>query len=222
MKKKSIFYAFLHPNFIPMKALILVDIQNDFLKGGSLEVPGGNDIIPVCNFMQHYFELVVATQDWHPENHKSFARMHSMMNVYDVIDLKGLEQVLWPDHCVQGSTGAEFSRELHLNRAEAIFRKGTDPDIDSYSGFFDNGHRKTTGLSAYLKSKGVTDVYISGLAADFCVYYTAKDALAEGFNTFIIEDAVKPIKKQGFEKAKEDIIENGGKIIESSYLGNKE
>jgi nicotinamidase/pyrazinamidase len=144
--------------------------------------------------------------------------MHSMLQVGDEIILHGLEQRLWPDHCVQGTPGADFSRELHMKRVEAIFRKGTDPEIDSYSGFYDNGHRKTTGLAHYLKGKKVTDVYIAGLAADYCVYFTAKDALAEGFDTFIIEDAVKAISEEGYEKAKRDIVEKGGKFIQSASI----
>jgi nicotinamidase/pyrazinamidase len=197
-----------------MKVLLLIDIQNDFVPGGSLAVSGGHEIIPICNVIQPHFDLVVATQDWHPENHKSFAKTHSKA-IFDVINLNGLEQVLWPDHCVQGTTGAEFSADLNMNKVEAIFRKGTDANIDSYSGFYDNGHRKTTGLADYLRGKGVTDVYIAGLAADYCVYYTALDSLAEGFSTFIVENAVRAIKTEDYEKAKEVIIGKGGQIIMS-------
>lgn len=201
-----------------MKALLLVDIQNDFIPGGSLAVPGGNDIILILNSLQQKFDVVAATQDWHPGNHKSFASNHTNKSISDKIELNGLEQVLWPDHCVQGTGGAEFSKELNRNKVEAIFRKGTDPEVDSYSGFYDNGHRKTTGLAPYLKGKQVTEVYIAGLAADYCVYYTAKDALQEGFKTFIIEDAVRAINVEGFKKAKEDILSKGGKIIDSRYI----
>jgi nicotinamidase/pyrazinamidase len=201
-----------------MKALLLIDIQNDFIPGGSLAVPGGNEIIAKCNSLQQKFEVVVATQDWHPEDHKSFAANHTGKNEFEVIDLNGLSQVLWPIHCVQGTEGAAFSKDLDMNKVEAIFRKGTDAEIDSYSGFYDNGHRKTTALADYLKGKQVTDVYIAGLAADYCVYYTAKDALHEGFATFIIEDAVRAIDQQGFEKAKADIINKGGKIVQSSFV----
>ena len=201
-----------------MKALLLVDIQIDFIPGGSLAVPGGNEIISIVNNLQQQFDVVAATQDWHPGNHKSFASNHKEKKAFDIIQLHGLEQVLWPDHCVQGTKGAEFSKELNMNKVEAIFRKGTDPEIDSYSGFYDNGHRKTTGLADYLKGKQATEVYIAGLAADYCVYYTAKDALAEGFMTFIIEDAVRAINVEGFKKAKEDILSKGGKIINSSEI----
>jgi nicotinamidase/pyrazinamidase len=201
-----------------MKALLLVDIQIDFIPGGSLAVPGGNEIISIVNNLQQQFDVVAATQDWHPGNHKSFASNHKDKNTFDIIQLHGLEQVLWPDHCVQGTKGAEFSKELNMNKVEAIFRKGTDPEIDSYSGFYDNEHRKTTGLADYLKGKQATEVYIAGLAADYCVYYTAKDALLEGFMTYIIEDAVRAINVEGFKKAKEDILSKGGKIINSSDI----
>ncbi|HEX8277258.1 MAG TPA: bifunctional nicotinamidase/pyrazinamidase [Segetibacter sp.] len=198
-----------------MKALLLVDIQIDFIPGGSLAVPGGNEIISIVNKLQQQFDVVAATQDWHPGNHKSFASNHKDKNTFDIIQLHGLEQVLWPDHCVQGTKGAEFLKELNMNKVEAIFRKGTDPEIDSYSGFYDNGHRKTTGLADYLKGKQATEVYIAGLAADYCVYYTAKDALLEGFTTYVIEDAVRAINVEGFKEAKKDIISKGGKIINS-------
>ena len=201
-----------------MKALLLIDIQNDFLPGGSLAVPEGDLIIPICNELQHHFDLVVATQDWHPANHKSFASQHPASKVFDVIDLEGLQQVLWPDHCVQETKGALFSDALHMQKVEAIFRKGMERRIDSYSGFFDNGHRKSTGLSDYLKGKGTMEVFIAGLAADYCVYFTAKDAIAEGFKTFIIEDATRPISAEGFKEAKADISAIGGFIIQSADL----
>lgn len=201
-----------------MRALLLIDIQNDFIPGGALAVPGGNEIITVINELQQHFDLVTATQDWHPRNHKSFAGNHTGKNTFDLIELDGLKQVLWPDHCVQGTEGAEFSKELNMNKVEAIFRKGTDIEIDSYSGFYDNGHRKTTGLADYLRGKEVKDVYVAGLAADYCVYYTALDSLREGFTTYIIEDAVRAISDEGFKKAKEDILSKGGQIIISSDL----
>lgn len=198
---------------------MLIDIQNDFLPGGSLAVPEGDRIIQVVNRLQLHFGLVVATQDWHPPGHKSFASGHAGKQVFETIELHGLEQVLWPDHCVQGSPGAELSKALHTNKIEAIFRKGTDPEIDSYSGFYDNGRRKSTGLAHYLSGKGITDIYVAGLAGDYCVYYTAKDALQEGFNTMIIEDATRAISAEGFENAKKDIEERGGTIINSSAFG---
>lgn len=205
-----------------MKALLLIDIQNDFLPGGSLAVPEGDQIIPLVNALQSKFPLVVATQDWHPQNHKSFASNHEGKQVFEQIELNGLPQVLWPDHCVQGSSGAALSAAVNWNKTETIFRKGTNPEIDSYSGFYDNGHLKATGLAAYLKGRGVTAVYIAGLAADYCVCFTAKDALAEGFSTYVIENATRAISKEGFEKAKKDIREKGGHLVQSSEIAKEE
>ena len=201
-----------------MKALIVVDIQNDFLPGGSLAVPDGDRIIGVVNRIMPKFELVVATQDWHPPTHKSFANNHPGHKPGDRIRLGELEQILWPDHCVQGSYGAEFAGTLDLTRAGAIFRKGMDNEIDSYSGFYDNGHLKSTGLAGYLRDKGVTDVFVGGLAGDICVYYTAKDAIKEGFNTYLIEDATQPLEKDNFEQAEKELIKNGASVTRSSDL----
>jgi nicotinamidase/pyrazinamidase len=200
-------------NFENMKTLIIVDIQNDFLEGGSLAVPNGNDVIPVLNEIQKDFDLIVATQDWHPQNHKSFAAEHPGKNEFEVIDLNGLQQVLWPVHCVQGSFGAEFHQDLEKNNIEAIFRKGMEREIDSYSGFYDNGKRKNTGLFGYLKDRKVSEVFIAGLAADFCVYFTANDALDLGFKTTIIEEASKPINAENWEKLKLDFKQKGGNIV---------
>lgn len=197
-----------------MKALIVVDIQNDFLQGGRLAVQGGNEIIPVINSIQEKFDLVVATQDWHPKGHKSFASQHSNKSVYDKIDLNGIEQVLWPDHCVQGTFGAEISSELNQNKIEAIFRKGMNTTIDSYSGFYDNGKLKCTGLGDFLKGRGMKEIFICGLAADYCVYFTAKDALELGFTSTIIENATKAIDVSNFENIKRNFIQSGGSIIE--------
>jgi nicotinamidase/pyrazinamidase len=201
-----------------MRALLLIDIQNDFIPGGALAVQNGDEIIPIVNSLQSKFDLVVATQDWHPNNHKSFASQHQGKSAFEVIDLDGLQQVLWPDHCIQGTKGADFSDKLEMKKVEAIFRKGTASNIDSYSGFYDNGHRKTTGLADYLKGKNISEVYVAGLAADYCVYFTAEDALHEGFKTFFIEDATRAINTEGFEKAKKDLLNKGGYIINSKSL----
>ena len=201
-----------------MKALIIIDIQNDFLPGGALAVPGGDEIIPVVNKLQPYFDLVVATQDWHPPNHKSFAASHSGKSVFEKIELQGLEQVLWPVHCVQGSSGAEFSESLNMDRVEAIFRKGMNPEIDSYSGFFDNGHLKSTGLADYLKARKIKEVYLVGLAGDYCVFFSAKDALKEGFQTYYIKDATRSISDENMENVTGEIHQNKGKIILSDYV----
>jgi nicotinamidase/pyrazinamidase len=204
-----------------MKALILVDIQNDFLPGGALPVTNGDKIIPVVNKLLDFFGLVVATQDWHPKDHKSFASNHVAKKPFDIIDLNGLKQTLWPDHCVQGSAGADFSRQLEMNKVEAIFRKGTDSEIDSYSAFYDNGHRKSTGLAGYLKERNVTEVFLTGLAGDICVYFTAMDSLEQGFKTFIIEDAVQPLSKDEFEKTNQAFKNKNGVIISSADIQNQ-
>ena len=201
-----------------MKALILIDIQNDFLPSGALPVPDGDSIIPVVNKLQDYFDLVIATLDWHPVDHKSFASNHVGKKPLDVINLHGIQQTLWPDHCVQGTPGADFPPSLNLNKATVIFRKGMDPELDSYSDFYDNARRNSTGLAGYLKEKNVNEIYLTGLAGDICVYFTAMDSLAEKFTTFIIEDATRPLSRNDFEKAKQHFIEKGGKIIQSADL----
>jgi nicotinamidase/pyrazinamidase len=176
-----------------MKALILVDIQNDFLPGGALAVPDGDAVIPVANKLQAVFPLVVATQDWHPANHGSFAASHPGQKLFEQIDLNGLPQTLWPVHCVQGTRGAELAASLKRDRIVKIFPKGTEPGIDSYSGLFDNGHRKSTGLGEWLKAQGVTNVYVCGLATDYCVKFTALDAASMGFKTHLIENASRGV-----------------------------
>jgi nicotinamidase/pyrazinamidase len=174
-------------------ALIIVDIQNDFLPGGNLAVPRGNEVVEVANRMMLAFDLVVATQDWHPSDHESFAQQHHGRSPGDVIDLHGLEQVLWPVHCVQGSRGADFAARLNKRKIDRVFPKGTDRTVDSYSGFFDNGRRAATGLGDYLRQQGVTDVFVMGLATDYCVKFTALDALEEGFATHLIEDGCRGV-----------------------------
>lgn len=182
-----------------MKALLLVDIQNDFTPGepgGALAVPEGNDVIAVANRLMPNYDLVVATQDWHPAGHKSFASSHTGRQVGEVITWGGLEQVLWPDHCVQGTAGAEFCAGLNTAGIHEVARKGTDPDIDSYSGFFDNGPpatRKATGLSDLLRERGVDAVDVMGLATDYCVKFTALDAVGLGFKTRLIVEGCRGV-----------------------------
>ncbi len=176
-----------------MVALILVDIQNDFLPGGALAVPDGDAIIPVVNRLQTEFPLVVATQDWHPANHGSFAANHPGRKVYEQIDLNGLPQTLWPVHCVQHTPGAELAPTLERSRIARVFQKGTDPAIDSYSGFFDNGHRRATGLGEWLKKQAVEAVCVCGLATDYCVKFTALDAMELGFRTTVLGDACRGV-----------------------------
>lgn len=196
-----------------MKALIVVDVQNDFLPGGALEVNQGDEIIEVINRLQSKYQIVVATQDWHPANHKSFASMHVEHNIFDIIDLNGYAQTLWPNHCVQGTVGADLSPLLDINPIQAIFRKGMDRNVDSYSGFFDNNRNHNTGLHGFLQDKGIEEVHICGLAADFCVFFTAMDALDLGYRTAIISKATKAIDKDAYMKKKELFLQKGGLFI---------
>jgi nicotinamidase/pyrazinamidase len=175
------------------KAFIIVDIQYDFIPGGALAVPEGDRVIPVINALQKHFDLVVATQDWHPAGHGSFASAHPGHKPGDIIQLNGLTQILWPDHCVQGSPGAEFVKDLDRSKVRRVFQKGTDPGVDSYSGLFDNGHRKDTGLGDFLRDQGVTDVYIAGLAADYCVKFTALDVVNLGYRTHVYRNACRGV-----------------------------
>jgi len=176
-----------------MNALILVDLQNDFCPGGALAVPEGDQIMPLVNRLLDHFDLGVATQDWHPAEHGSFAANHAGKKPGDSIVLAGLPQILWPVHCVQNTPGAELHPSLDRATLAKIFRKGIDPNVDSYSGFFDNGHRNSTGLGDYLKQQGVDSVYVCGLATDYCVKYTALDAVELGFKTYLIEDASRGV-----------------------------
>ena len=167
------------------RALLLIDIQNDFLPGGALAVPEGGAIIPIANRLMDDFPIIVATQDWHPPDHGSFAANHPGHQLFETIDLNGLPQTLWPVHCVQDTPGAEFPVELDTTRITRIFKKGTRPEIDSYSGLHDNGHRHSTGLGEWLRGQGVEHLTLCGLATDYCVKFTALDALAEGFGVTV-------------------------------------
>ena len=203
-----------------MNSLILVDIQNDFLPGGALAVPDGDAVVPVANRVQPHFDLVVATQDWHPADHGSFATNHPGKNPAEVIELDGLDQILWPVHCVQNSPGAPFAAELHQDGWARVIHKGTDPRIDSYSGFFDNGHRKATGLGEFLKERGVSDVYVMGLATDYCVKFTALDARQLGFATTLIKDGCRAVNLQpdDDDSAIEEMRAAGVAVIDSPDL----
>lgn len=198
-----------------MKALLLVDIQNDFLPGGALAVSHGDEVVPVANELMPKYELVVATQDWHPADHRSFARMHPGKNVGDVIELDGLSQVLWPDHCVQHTRGADFAPGLNLAGVQHVVQKGTDPVVDSYSGFFDNARRHATGLCDLLKQRHVTEVHVLGLATDYCVRATALDAVDLGFRTRLITRGCRGVELQpgNCERAVEE-MRRAGVIIQ--------
>ncbi len=178
-------------------ALIVVDVQNGFTTGGNLAVANAEQIIPTINKLAQHFENIVLTQDWHPENHISFVENHPNHHAYDTIKLDYGMQVLWPAHCVQGTTDAEFHPDLHIPTAQMIIRKGFHSQIDSYSAFMEADHKTTTGLSGYLKERGIDTVYIVGIATDFCVAWTAMDAAKLGFKTFVISDATKAIDLQG-------------------------
>jgi nicotinamidase/pyrazinamidase len=175
-----------------VRALVLVDLQYDFLPGGALAVPHGDEVIPIALALIPKFPLVVATQDWHPRNHRSFAVNNPGTQVGQVIDLDGLPQVMWPAHCVQGTRGAELHDDLP--RDLTVIRKGTDPAIDSYSGFFDNGHKQATGLAQYLTDRGATELFVLGLATDYCVKFTVLDARTLGFPTTLVADACRAVE----------------------------
>lgn len=176
-----------------MRALILVDIQNDFCTGGALAVPQGEAVVPLANRLMALADLVVATQDWHPADHGSFAANQPGRKPFDLGELAGLPQVMWPTHCVEWTGGAQFHPGLDTARIRRVFPKGTDAGIDSYSGFFDNGKRKTTGLGEWLRAQGVDEALICGLATDYCVKATVIDALQLGFRTILVEDACRGV-----------------------------
>ena len=203
-----------------MQALIMVDIQNDFLPGGSLAVPEGDQIIPLANRLQKQFDLVVATQDWHPATHGSFAANQPGKKPGEIIDLNGLSQILWPVHCVQGSKGAAFADDLDSEKISKVFQKGTDMNIDSYSGFFDNGQRKAIGLEDYLKQMGAEQLYIVGLATDYCVKFTALDAHQAGFNTTVIKDATRAVNLEpgDYQKALTEMEKQGINVVKSKTI----
>lgn len=178
---------------VSVRALLLIDIQNDFLPGGALAVPRGDEVVPIANRLMNEYDIVVATQDWHPADHESFASQHPGKRVGDVIQLDGLDQILWPDHCVQGTRGAEFARDLNRQRIQHVVQKGTDGHVDSYSGFFDNARRHATGLEQYLRSLDVDSVHILGLATDYCVKATALDAIGLGFRAVLLTSGVRGV-----------------------------
>lgn len=199
------------------RALILVDLQNDFFPGGALGVPGAEAIFPLANTIQKKFDIIVATKDWHPKNHGSFAANHPGCKVFEVVELNDIPQVLWPNHCVQETTGSDFHPSLNTQKISKIIYKGTDPGLDSYSTFFDNAHRKTTELHQYLQEQNVTELYMMGLATDFCVQYSVLDAVNLGYKTFVILDGCFGINKNsGDVEHAIDTMQKAGAIIINS------
>ncbi len=201
-------------------ALIVVDVQNDFCPGGRLAVQKGDEIVPVVNAIARRFQNVVFTQDWHPEGHSSFASSHPGKKPFELVQMPYGPQVLWPDHCTWDSAGAEFHDGLDVPHAQTIIRKGYRREVDSYSGFMEADRRTPTGLSGYLKERGVTRAVVVGLATDFCVNWTAQDAAKNGLQTFVVEDACRAIDLQGsLDKAWADMAALGVKRIKASDLG---
>ncbi len=177
--------------------LLVVDVQNDFCPGGALAVPDGDAVVPVINRLSRAFPHVILTQDWHPAGHSSFASVHPGRNPYEVIELPYGPQILWPDHCVQGTSGATFRDDLDIPGAELVIRKGYHRQIDSYSAFFENDHNTPTGLAGYLRDRGFRRVFLCGLAFDFCVRYSAEDAVSSGFEVVVVVDACRGIDLDG-------------------------
>ena len=205
-----------------MRALILVDLQNDFCPGGALSVARGDETIAIANRLLPYFSTVVATQDWHPADHESFAPQHRGRKPGEMIELHGLPQVLWPPHCVQGTRGADLHPDLQRDKITEVFHKGTDRTVDSYSGFFDNGHRNSTGLADWLRERWITRVYVMGLTTDYCVKATALDARELGFETWVIEDGCRPVELHpgDGDRAFGAMRAAGATIVESGSIGS--
>ena len=198
-------------------ALIIVDLQSDFLPGGALPVPEGDQVIPLANRLQQQFDLVVATQDWHPPNHVSFAANHKGKKPGDVIRLGETEQILWPVHCVQNTPGAQLAPNLETGRIQRVFQKGTDPAVDGYSGFYDNQQQRSTGLGEFLREQGVDEVYVLGLATDVCVLHTVLDARRLGFRTNVVVDACRGIdlNEGDVRRALEKMQQAGAQLVQS-------
>ena len=203
-----------------MTALIIVDVQNDFCPGGALAVANGDLVVPIVNALLPRFDLVVATQDWHPADHASFAANHPETQVGQVIELGGMPQVMWPPHCVQHTYGAQLRADLDASGLDGVFQKGTDPLVDSYSGFFDNGRQHATGLGDFLKVRGVNEVFVCGLATDYCVRWTALDALLLGFATTVIADACRGVELQPGDSARalDEVRAAGGRVVVSGEI----
>ena len=203
------------PN-VSRTALLVIDVQNDFIPGGQLPVPEGDLIVPLINRLGDRFKQVIITQDWHPPGHASFASSHPDREPYEVIELPYGAQTLWPDHCVRATTGAELHKGLNLPHAQLIIRKGCNPDIDSYSAFLEADRKTTTGLAGYLKERGIDTLYLVGLALDFCVMFSALDARAAGFNVFVVLDACRAIDLDGSLAAAIERMQVAGVVLVSA------
>lgn len=202
------------------RVLLIIDVQNDFCPGGSLAVNDGDRVVPVINRCGRFFDRVIATQDWHPQNHVSFASSHPGKKIHEVVNVNGVEQVLWPQHCVQGTRGADFHPALDTENVSLVLRKGTNPNIDSYSAFRENDKKTITGLDGYLRGLSISDIYLSGLATDYCVFYSALDAVSLGFNTHLIIDACRgvDIPAGNLERSVRVMKEHNVVVIHSSDL----
>jgi nicotinamidase/pyrazinamidase len=199
--------------------LLVVDVQNDFCPGGRLAVPKGDEVVPLVNRLARQFSHVVLTQDWHPERHHSFASAHPGRKPFEVISLSYGPQVLWPDHCIQGSPGAEFHKGLQIPHAALVLRKGHRHNIDSYSAFYENDHKTVTGLTGYLRAHELKRVVLAGLAFDFCVRYSAEDASREGFQAIVVEDACRAIDIDGsLNQTRESFARSGIQTVTSSAI----
>lgn len=197
-----------------MRALLIVDMQNDFCPGGALPVPEGDAIVPLINQLADRFDHVLQTQDWHPARHQSFASQHDGHDPYDTIEMPYGPQVLWPDHCVQGTAGADFHPDLDTTASELIIRKGFRPEIDSYSAFFENDGETPTGLTGYLRERGIDTLFVCGLATDFCVKWSALDGRKQGFDVFVVEEATRGIDQDGsLAQAWKEMNEAGVQVV---------
>lgn len=201
-------------------ALVIIDVQNDFCPGGALAVPNGDEVVPVLNSSAARFPTVVATKDWHPPGHISFASVHEGATIGEVRKIDGLDQVMWPDHCIPGTSGAEFHPDLAVEHINLIVHKGLDKKLDSYSAFFENDGTTPTGLEGYLRGLGIEQIVIGGLATDYCVYFSAKDALACGFSVFLLEDAVRgvDVPEGNLAKTVDDMKRSGVVFISSQEV----
>jgi nicotinamidase/pyrazinamidase len=201
-------------------ALIVVDLQNDFMPGGALAVQNGDEVVPVANKLLPLFELVVASKDWHPAHHGVFTSQHPDQKAGERVRLGGIDQILWADHCVQNTQGSEFIKTLHVDQIDKIIQKGTDPELHSYSTFFDDAHKRATGLHSFLSEDGVGEVYILGLATDYCVKFSVLDAIDLGYKVFVVVDGCRGINlsPEDSEKAFAEMQKAGAHLVNSDEV----